>query len=119
MCDERPTYELRRARIDFSGSNVRIISLTGLYGDDERIVNKTMISDRIFEVDFQGFTSGELVSMGLHLDKASTPRPDPPAGTDYEGGVVELSFLGPPVPGRNPAVASFVDAGGFRAWAVF
>ena len=119
VCDARRAYELGRARIDFTGTNVKIDYLGSVViPPDDRIVNQTKVGDQILEIDFQGFTSGEEVVLGLDLDLLSSGS-GTPYGSTYEGGVVELSFVGPPVPGRNPVVAIFAETGTFTAEASF
>lgn len=119
VCDARPGYELGHVRIDFTATNVKIDSLSSMcIPEDDRIVNKTKVGDQILELDFQGFTSDEEVVLGLDLDLLSSGS-GTPYGRTYEGGVVELSFVGPPEPGQNPVVATFAETGTFTAGASF
>jgi hypothetical protein len=119
LCDVDPTAELVQVRVDFTGTNVKINRFWDLcIPDDNRVVARTKVSDQVIELDFEGFNSDEAVSVGLDLERLDSGA-DTPLGSDYEGGVIELTFEVASAPWMESVVAAFVQTDAFEATASF
>lgn len=104
---------LREAIIDFTGTNVEVVSLGSICGSPQPL-RATILSNQKVKVVFNTyyFYPGESATLYLELNRLDY-RCCAPRGEDYEGGKVKLTFWSRSDSISNPTIAYFrqVDCG--------
>lgn len=117
--DSEPVPELTHARIDFTGTNAEIDQFGSMcVAQDPRIISTTKVTNQIIEIGFKGFYAGESIELGLDMDQLYSGA-GCPYGSDYVGGVVELTFADLPETCTLPLTGNFVETDGYTAEAAF